>query len=132
VRGGRRRPGSVLPGLAGANPFTGEPLVVERWDPGSSGKVARRPSLFKRHGRKIVPPLGPPEGDDAEWPEEAAPELLRTFPHIASKNLTGIELSALAKALVGREVPDARYVDCRDGEGRSRRWRPRPSRSWPH
>ena len=102
------------------NPFTGEPLVYEQWDPGFQGKAPRRPSLLERHGRKVLEPLVAPEGEDEDyqvWLEDGAPELLRTFPHVAAKGVTGVELSAVAEVLVGRTVPPARFVDCPDGEG---------------
>jgi hypothetical protein len=99
------------------NPFTGELVRCVTWDPGRKPDSASGSSLFSRHRRKTIPPVLPPEDDYQRGLEENAPALLRTFPHVAMKGITGFELLMLAQSLLNEELPPARFVDCREDEG---------------
>ena len=95
-------------------------IVVTTWDPGSRTPLAALPSLSDKHGRNILPPIMPPDGQFADyqrWLEEICAPLLRTLPHLAIKGITHFELQELGAVLVGDGVSAARFADCRENEG---------------
>lgn len=96
------------------NPFTGQEAAVTIWDPGPSGACG---TLYAARGRLALPPVMPPEDDYQLQLEEAAPALLRTFPHAALKGISEVELRQLGAALAGDALPPARFVDCDEDEG---------------
>jgi len=99
--------------------WTGQPwpnISGEVWDPGPPAPLSKRSSVLDAAGRAIVPPLVPVSGFLAQL-EENAPALLRTFPHVAAKNVTPVELEGVAIALLGEFRAPARFVDCGDKGG---------------
>jgi hypothetical protein len=89
----------------------------EEWDPGRDPGISPASSLLKSQGRKPLPPITPPEDDYPKWLDKAAPALLRTFPHLAIKTIASAELLLLGKAVLGKNAPPARFVDCAEEEG---------------
>jgi hypothetical protein len=120
-------PGWRLPAAAPVRAFgddewldwTGQPwpnISGEVWDPGPPSERSKRASVHDAAGRAVVPPLLPVSGFQAQL-EENAPALLRTFPHVAARNVTPVELEGVAIALLGEFRPPARMVDCGDQGG---------------
>jgi hypothetical protein len=99
------------------NPFTGDVITVEDWDPGPPAELPLGLTLFDSRGREAIPPVLPPDDEYQSLLENGSPILLRTVPHSAMKGISEVELSALAEAMVGRSEPPARFVDCPEDEG---------------
>jgi hypothetical protein len=99
------------------NPFTGDVLNVEDWDPGPPADSPPGLTLFAAHGRLAIGPILSPDDEYQTWLEESSPILLRTLPHSAMKGISKFELSALSELLLGRREPPAVFIDCLDGEG---------------
>jgi hypothetical protein len=112
------------------NPFTRESMTLRTWDPGRPPKAGPPRSIRDGRRRKAVPPILPPEGDEARWLEEKdTPALLRTLPHFA---MWGVSYPPLRELLAVLELPaapptpylpgpegspPARFIDCPEDEG---------------
>jgi hypothetical protein len=74
-------------------------------------------SVYDAHSRTVLLPVVTPDSDYLNGLENCSPLLLRTFPHFAMKQVTGLELTAISQVLLRQEFPPARFVDLLENEG---------------
>ncbi len=103
--------------VARKNPFTGDVINVEEWDPGPLAELPPGLTLFESRGREAIAPVLPPDDEYQSLREDGSPILLRTVPHSAMKGISEVELSVLAESMAGRWETPARFVDWPEGEG---------------
>ena len=105
--------------VARKNPFTGDVINVEDWDPGPPAELPPGLTLFDSRGREAIAPVLPPVDEYQSVLEDESPILLRTVPHSAMKGISEVELIALAELMVGRPEPPARLWIARKKRGSS-------------